>query len=479
MTWSGHVVVIGGGFSGSAFALQILENTVAPISVTIVEPNETLGAGLAYSTNDPDHRLNAPAAIHFAVPEGLDAFERRFVDANGLEVDPDAAAPVSGLFPRRNVFAAHIAKLLRPHLATDNSATGICHRPARAIDLHEQPDSIHITLDTGEVIAADVAVLATGNRPAPAPPPFSGTLQNHPAFIPAPWNLGRLQAIPRDARVLILGTALTTADVIATLVKQGHRTPINAVSRRGLRPKGRKAPTADPPPQLWPRIFGPIPEFLSPEQRRETVLAVLRALRRRCREVETAGGTWHDPFDDLRDSVWQIWPSFSIEDKRRFMRHLRPWYDIHRFRMPPQTEQIVAEAEADGLVSFRAAHAVSATADEMYLTVGLRDRGQDDVRTENYGAVINCTGTIAGPGDDPMSRAIESSGLMRAHPSGIGWDVDKDCRAIRRDGKTNRRLFVIGPPSAGVFGDPIGSPYIVAQIWRMLPAVYAKLDDET
>jgi uncharacterized NAD(P)/FAD-binding protein YdhS len=68
---------------------------------------------------------------------------------------------------------------------------------------------------------------------------------------------------------------------------------------------------------------------------------------------------------------------------------------------------------------------------------------------------------------------------MRAHPSGIGWDVDKDCRAIRRDGKTNRRLFVIGPPRAGVFGDPIGSPYIVAQIWRMLPAVYAKLDDET
>lgn len=478
MAATGRVAVVGGGFSGAAFALQAVRDTAAPMSVTVFEPAQHLGAGLAYSTADPDHRLNAPAFVHYALPDSLDRFEQCFVDTGGPETDPESEAPAGGLFPRRCELAAHMARLIRPHLAANDEAPGIRHRRDRVVDLRDRGEAIDVVLDQGDTVAAQAVVVATGNRPAPPPPPFSGAVSRHPAFVASPWDPARLRAIVPDARVLILGTAQSTADVIATLVRQGHRAPIAAVSRRGLRSKGRKPPTGAPPAPLWPRLFAPVPDFLAAQESRPTLLGLLRALRRRCREVEAAGGTWHDPFDDLRDTVWRLWPKVSVEDKRRFMRHLRPWYDTHRFRLAPQTEKIVTDAESRGLVCFRAAHVVSAAADGGRLAVGLRPRGGERVQTEAFDAVVNCTGTTAGPGDDPFSQALEAGGLMRPHGSGLGWDVDGNCRAIRKEGDTVRRLFVIGPPSAGVFGDPIGSPFIVAQIWRMLPAVRALIGEE-
>jgi uncharacterized NAD(P)/FAD-binding protein YdhS len=213
-----------------------------------------------------------------------------------------------------------------------------------------------------------------------------------------------------------------------------------------------------------------VPEFLSTEER-TTVLKLLRALRRRIREIEAAGSTWHGPFDELRDALWQLWPTVSTADKQRFMRHLRVWYDAHRFRSPPQTESIVAEAEAHGLVRFSASRAVSAESVGRRLRVCMRDRGARTLRTETFDAVINCTGIQAGPGEDLLSRALQQRGIVRPHPSGFGWDVDAGCRAIGRNDNFHPRLFVVGAPSAGVFGDPIGSPFIVAQIWRTIPAV--------
>jgi len=477
MVRPGRIVVTGGGFSGAAFALQAVLDPVAPIPVTIVEPRDALGAGLAYSTTDPDHRLNAPAAIHYAVPEGRDRFQDCYIDAGGLVDDHDAEVPRRGIFVRRRDLAAHVATLLRPHLAIDETVSGICHCRDRVIALRECGETFEVVLENGNMLVASVVVVATGNRPAPPPPPFSGRLESHPAFFATPWEPARLKAIPRDGRILIVGTALTTADIIATLVRQGHRGPIAAISRRGLRPKSHRPPTGRPPPQLWVRIFAAIPGFLEPLRRDPRLCDLLRTLRRHCREVEASGGTWHEPFDELRDSLWRIWPLIPTEDKQRFMRHLRPWYDSHRFRIAPQIEGIVADAESRGVVNFAAARVVSAEPDGDRLAVGLRARGGTRVRTRRYDAVINCTGTVAGPGDDPLSKSLEADGLIRAHGSGMGWDVDKDCHAIRRDGSVHRRLFVIGPPSAGVFGDPFGSPWIVAQIWRMMPAVRAVVGD--
>lgn len=471
-----RVVVVGGGFSGVAFALQAALDVNLPMAVTILEPGSDLGAGLAHSTKDPDHRLNAPAGVHYVLPEGRDQFHACFVNGGGAAADPASEAPPRGFFARRRDFAAHVSRLLQPHLVSSEDGHGIFHRRDRAIGLTEREGGLRVALESGATIDAQAVVMATGNRPARPPPPFCGAIQHHPAWIGTPWQPERLRAIPRDGRVLIFGTGLTTADMIATLVGQEHRGPIDAVSRRGLRPRSHRPPTGSPARPIWDRIFAPVPDFLTAVQGDTTMSDLLGIVRRRCHEIEDAGGTWHDAFDLMRDAAWQFWPLISAAEKRRFMRHLRPWYDTHRFRIAPPIENIVRAAEARGAVAFHAAKTLFAEPDGARLAVGLRDRGASLVRTERYDAVINCTGIDSGPGDDPLSVAVQADATMRAHPSGIGWDVDMDCRAIRGDGSVHRRLFVVGPPTAGVFGDPFGTPWIVAQIKRMIPAVRSTFD---
>ncbi len=57
------VIVIGGGFCGAMCALHLLRDRAdVAFRLDIVEPRPVLGAGLAYSSGDPEHRINVSAA---------------------------------------------------------------------------------------------------------------------------------------------------------------------------------------------------------------------------------------------------------------------------------------------------------------------------------------------------------------------------------------------------------------------------------
>jgi uncharacterized NAD(P)/FAD-binding protein YdhS len=67
------------------------------------------------------------------------------------------------------------------------------------------------------------------------------------------------------------------------------------------------------------------------------------------------------------------------------------------------------------------------------------------------------------------------NGLLRADPTGIGFDVDSACRPIGREGVASARLRVVGPPTAGSRGDPLGVIFIASQIRRMIPELLAEV----
>ena len=181
----------------------------------------------------------------------------------------------------------------------------------------------------------------------------------------------------------------------------------------------------------------------------------------------------------MRDVVWQFWPDMPAPDKRRFARLLRAWYDAHRFRAPPQNDMLVCGAERAGLVSFKAARLVSATwvGGGEPIRVTLRDRGAAVGYARAFDAVVNCTGldVSAGAADNPLLASLLRRGLLTNDASGVGFAVDHQCRAVARDGSVQPALRVIGPPTAGVFGDPLGALFIAAQVRRMVPDALASL----
>jgi hypothetical protein len=84
-----HVVIVGGGFSGTMLAVQLARLGDRP--VTLVERSVPAGRGVAYATAHSGHLLNVRAAKMSAFPDDPDHFAR-WLSAGGLGAGADFAA---------------------------------------------------------------------------------------------------------------------------------------------------------------------------------------------------------------------------------------------------------------------------------------------------------------------------------------------------------------------------------------------------
>lgn len=94
-----HVIVVGGGVAGALFAVELMQQASEPVAITILEPRERLGVGVACSTTEPHHVTNVPASRMSADPDDQKSFTR-WLERNGdrtLGDERDA-------YPRRELY---------------------------------------------------------------------------------------------------------------------------------------------------------------------------------------------------------------------------------------------------------------------------------------------------------------------------------------------------------------------------------------
>ncbi len=506
-----RIVIIGGGFSGSAAAVQLVRRSPQALAITIVEPRARVGGGLAYSSDEPDHRINGQPRMHSLDPAEPGMFAD-WCDKHHAEAADAGARVANGtLFMRRSTFRRYLEDTVVQHSVWPNGST-ITHQRDTAVEVLAGPPPIgkpaavdaqpgwmpdalsafahdampdapawRVVTADGSQLPCDLLILACGHTRARLPAAVAAGLFRHPRLIADPLSSPRLPVVPADDRVLVLGSSLTAYDAVSTLLSTGHRGCIDIVSRRGLRPRPQRPPAAAGAAPLAPMLerTGLPPEaFIRNAMHPPTVRKLLRAVRTEIRAQARTGVAWDHTFDHLRDMLGQLWPVLSLAEKRRFFRQLRPWYDVHRFRVPPQNSAIVDAGELRGQVRFRAAtiQAVASGQAEAPLRVMLRERGAIAALEAEYDRIINCTGVDATPVHEvPLYAALMQCALVSADASGTGLAVDAQCRALAADGTPARRLRIIGPPTAGAQGDPLGSAFIAIQVHRVVPDMLKEL----
>lgn len=225
-----HIVIIGGGFSGAAVAIELLRGAergardaagAAPVP----------GAGVAYSTAEPTHRINVPAARMQLAGDEEGAFDHWYRHQPAFTVDVQALRPDGSVYPQRGQFGRYVAQRFAD--AAASSGGRLRHLRDRALAFHQGM----VTTDGGLQLKADLLVLAI-SHPPPSLPAQAEARRHHPALIANPWQPGALDAIAPHARVAVMGTGLTMADTVATLDRLGHRSSIVAFSRHGLLSRG-------------------------------------------------------------------------------------------------------------------------------------------------------------------------------------------------------------------------------------------------
>jgi uncharacterized NAD(P)/FAD-binding protein YdhS len=441
------ITVVGAGFSGTLLSLHLLRQCPAGTHIRLIERNRQFGPGQAYATDNPNHLLNVPAGRMSAFPDQ----PMHFLDWLHSRPMHELAGvmPDGGNFVPRRLFGRYIREQLHDALRNRASAhLELLHGSVSSIA--QEPRNLRLHIEGGHDIATDIAVLALGNF-TPEPIPVADSMFYDPAlYCPDPWSPSAFAKLDRAAPVLLIGAGLTMVDAVISLLDQGHVGPIHAVSRRGLLPRCHTSAAVAP--------RGPI---AYPSELR----ALTRFLREQAEQALAAGGTWQAVIDELRPVTQEIWATLSADDRRRFLRHLRTWWDVHRHRIATPVAARIEAARASGQLHVHAGRLRGYGNADGKMTVRFRLRGSDDVATLRVARVVNCSGpaTDYGRVADPLVRSLLIEGIGRPDQSRLGLDVSKSCALRSRSGAESRRLFAVGPVTKGAFWEMTAVPDIRRQ----------------
>jgi uncharacterized NAD(P)/FAD-binding protein YdhS len=428
-----RLAIVGGGFSGSLLAINLLRHG-GPRAI-LVERASLAGRGLAYATEHDCHLLNVRAANMSAFAEAPDHFVRWLVD-RGLGGPTD--------FVPRATYGRYIQDMLEAEQAAHPGRLEIIGDEVMTL---KRGQEFRLTLASGRAIEADGVVLALGNLPPHPPPGLDPAQLPADVYVEDPWRTDIVGGLRTDDKVLLLGTGLTAIDVAVLLQEQGFSGGTFAVSRRGLLPRAHADGIGSPPPLAVP-----------PEPR---ILAILRQLR-----SDSSRMNWRHAVDRLRPHSQLLWARLPPPERARFLRHARPWWDVHRHRLAPQVATKVETLIRDGRLETLGARLVSAEAEEAG-RVDVRLRGRDGrLHRLSASRIVNCTGPT---GDlrrsrEPLLRQLLADGLARPDPLALGLDLDHLGRVRDARGRADPDLWAVGPMARAAFWEITAVPDIRSQV---------------
>jgi uncharacterized NAD(P)/FAD-binding protein YdhS len=417
------VAIVGGGASGTILAAQLARRG---IESALIDGSGRAGKGVAYSTLEPAHLLNVRAEGMSAWAGDPDHFVRRFEGEGG-----DRRG-----FAQRRLFGRYLGEILDGAVASGR--TEVVH--ASALRAERGQGGWSVALDDGSALEADAVALAVGNQDPEPIRAFAGAGER---FIGNPWGADARAAV-EDLAVsggdaLLVGTGLTMVDLVLSLDAAGHSGRIVALSRRGQIPRSH----ADFEPA--PVEFDEVPHG--------QVRAIWRWLRRR-----SAERGWRAAVDSLRPHSHSLWQSLDRDEQRRFLRHARPWWDVHRHRIAPEVAATIHRLVGEGRLQIIAGRITGATQTGNSIEVELRRRGADATERMRFDYAFNCTGPLHSieRTRDPLLRSLFDARQARADQLGIGLEVDENSRA-------GERLWALGPLTKGRYWEIIAVPDIREQ----------------
>ena len=195
---------------------------------------------------------------------------------------------------------------------------------------------------------------------------------------------------------------------------------------------------------------------------------MFRWLRKRSAQVG-----WRAAVDSLRPHSHSLWQNLNHDEQRRFLRHTRPWWDVHRHRIAPEVAEVVAGMVADGRLQVVAGRITAARDTAEGVEVDYVRRGDSRARTDTFAYAFNSTGPLHSitRSKDPLLRSLLDAGLVKPDHLGIGVEVSDDCLA-------GTRLWAMGPLTKGRYWEIIAVPDIREQAAAVADDIARELGNE-
>jgi len=424
-----RLVIVGGGFSGTVLAANLLRRLPADgTEVVLVERGPEIGRGLAYAAQDYPHLLNVPAGRLSADSEDPLQF-LRFAQRTVPDADAEDFLP-------RELYGAYLQDFL---LQAERASPGVTltrtFGEVTRISRHPERELLAAEFADRESIAASRIILAVGNPPPPVMP-WAEAVRDHPAYHDNPWALPR--RLNATHSVLIVGNGLTMADVASSLCDDPARAPrIMTVSRRGLVPQ----------PQSTFHAAALRGDGAGLLERAGSIRQLLAASRSMARDVAELGGDWREVVTFIRNLAPTLWQRLPEAEQRRFVRHLQSHWDVHRHRLPPVLAQRIAHLRGGGHLQVNAGRIESVVPEGERLRVEWCRRGGVTATSVVVDAVINAMGPdyVLRRSRDGLLKNLRSDGWISEDALDLGLRTCPDGGCIAAAGAASEQLFYVGP----------------------------------
>lgn len=447
------VAIVGGGCSGTLVALQLLKQADRPVKVALIERRNTFGKGVAYSTSCEHHLLNVPAERMSAFPSEKEHFIE-WVQGNAHRFPNYLDAPVTGkTFVPRALYGEYLKNSLEELSSLALSRGSTIEIIKDEVENIAPGEGISgVALKSGRTLRAGSVVLALGNYPKEKPFGSIPCPYEDEKLILNPWNFEDLNSIDPEEKVLIIGSGLTMIDVVLYLKAHGHRAPIQVLSRRGFVPKTHDLSTRVKVPEWkW--------------EKRGNLLYTVKTFRSRVREHMKGGGDWRSVMDSVRPYIQSIWKSLEPYERKQFVRHVRPFWDVHRHRVAPKIGGAIDTLIENGELRvfpgrLRRIHRGLERVEVVYL-----DPKKRRANTLGVDRVVNCTG----PQEDlkkvsnPFVKSLFQQGLVQNGPLNLGVLATSNGEVINAKGDVTENLYVLGPMLKGLLWESIAVPELREQ----------------
>ncbi|MFT4553879.1 MAG: putative NAD(P)/FAD-binding protein YdhS [Chlamydiales bacterium] len=458
------VAIVGGGCSGTLVALQLLKQTNRSVRVALIERSDTFGKGVAYNTSCVHHLLNVPAERMSAFPSE----PAHFIDwlqANAHRFPNYLDAPVTGkTFVPRMLYGEYLKSsmdLISSQAKFNGSTIEIIRDEVE--NIAPGLGTSGVALKSGRTLRVGSIVLALGNYPKEKPFGSIPCPYENKNLILNPWNFEELDTIGPNEKVLIIGSGLTMVDVVLYLKGNGHRGSIQVLSRRGFLPKTHDLSSEESVGEWkW--------------EKRRNLLLTVKTFRSRVREHMKRGGNWRSVVDSVRPYMQSLWKSFEPYEKKQFVRHVRPFWDIHRHRVAPKIGGAISSLIENIELRIVSGRLRKITRCREGIEVVYHDPKKQRVRTVSLDKVINCTG----PQEDleklsnPFIQYLFQQGLVQKGPLDLGIMATSSGEVINAEGDSSENLYVLGSMLKGVLWESIAVPELREQAEVISKRVLAK-----
>lgn len=420
-----RILIVGGGLSGTLVSLALARLNKTTEFILVEKNPGMIGRGIAYNHDFTHQPLNVPASGMSLFSDQPDHFlnwlqENKFRFRHLL---PEVHAKV---FVPRKIYGDYIVEHLDRIHHVAPGRFGI--RIDEVVSVKKNNEKFKVRLESGNELDVDHVVLALGNFPPGDLFPEGNPVNADPRYFSNPWTDRVYSNLSGEEHILLVGTGLTAVDVVLGLRTRGFKGKVSMISRRGRLPMPHDMNST--PVKLE------FPGHLHPREAWQWLKLKIDGDK---------NNSWVAYLDGLRPLTQQFWKSWSIDEKKYFMKRLRQFWEVVRHRIPKESHDALSAMEVSKQLFIAKANISEAKLTASGIEVAFDKKS--GLKNDVFSKVINCTGPESNyrKVKFPIIVDLMNQGMVAADELGLGIRCSADGRIIDAHNLPIDGLWCIGP----------------------------------